>query len=362
MAAKLNRRQRRVLLRKLPDIQANPDRYLWAIDDTIISHDGRKIWGTYFWHDHNNGGTVYGHKLLVLGLVDCKRKVLIPVYWEILHSKKSLLPHKKGWEVATELLQSSVDFGFPKLTVVADSWFAGEDFFQFMQEMGFSFVVEIKSNRKVHSHGRRVDIAQRVDEFFSDRFRKKIFYRGKPKWATEASLVFKDSKMKLKTVAVANKKGLVHECFAYYVSDRLTWDASKIWGIARDRWTIEVQFRDLKQLFTLGEAAVRSKESVETAISVAVIGLTVIRLEQIDRVDTNENQNDRPTPAGAIVNEYKLASLKRSLSQLVTSQPMQKKFKLRLCKENFGKKPAEERKTTKNRRTSPANDVFGLSA
>lgn len=349
------------MLRLLPNVQANPGRYLWAIDDTIISHDGRKIWGTHFWHDHNTGGTVYGHKLLVLGVVDCKRKVLIPVYWEILHSKKSA-SHKKGWVVATELLHSSLDFGFPKLSIVADSWFAGEEFFQRLQNMGFSFVVEIKSNRKVHSHGRRVDIAQRVDEFFSDRFRKKIFYRGKSKWATEASLIFKDSKTKLKTVAVANKKGLVHECFAYYVSNRLMWDASKIWGIARDRWTIEVQFRDLKQLFTLGGAAVRSKESVETAISVAVIGLTVVRLDQLDRVGTNEDQNDRPLPAGGIVNEYKLESLNRSLSQLVTSQPMQEKFKLRLCRENFGRKPAEERKTTKNRRTERGNDVFKQSA
>jgi hypothetical protein len=210
LSEKLNRRQRRHLLRKLPDIHTNPDRYLWAIDDTIIAHHGRNIWGTYYWHDHNSGGTVFGHKLLVLGIVDCKRKVLIPVYWEMLHSKKSDL-HKKGWEVALDLLESSIEFGFPKLTVVADSWFAGEDFFQRLQRMDLTFVVEIKSNRNVHSHGRRTDIAQRVDDFFATKFRNKIFYRNRLKWATSASLVFNDSKLKLKTVAVANKKGLVHE-------------------------------------------------------------------------------------------------------------------------------------------------------
>ena len=158
----------------------------------------------------------------------------------------------------------------------------------------------------------------------------------------EAILSFRGAQNRLKTVAVANKKGLVHASFAYYVSNRLTWDASRIWSLARDRWAIEVQFRELKQLFTLGETAVRSKQSVETTLSLAVIALTVIRLEQLHRVDANENQYVQPIPAGTIVNEQRLKAFQQSMLTLVHNAGKRDKFLLRMRSENFGQKPTEK--------------------
>lgn len=350
---KLNHRQRRRLLSILKRANKNPNRYLWVIDDTLVAHAGEKIWGTYWWHDHNTGGAVRGHKLLVLGLVDRDRKLLIPVYWEILHREIEGYEdlHEKGWEVALKLLDAAMEFGFPKLAVCADSWFACEELFQALRHPSrdMRFVSEIRNNRKVVGHGPTKNLNESVAEFFLDRSRKAIFYRGIKKWAAEAVLRFKDSKQSLKTVAVANKKGLAHEAFAYYVSNQLTWNASQIWAIARDRWSIEVQFRDLKQIFTLGGAAVRSQQAVETSISVTAIALTVIRLQQLARADANKNQHARPVPAGGIVNELTLSSLKRSISKLASSKPtkIRKKVAARMQLKNFGRKPTEELKTPK---------------
>ena len=254
LAPRLNRRHRRRLLRLMEKLRENPDRYMWVVDDTLIPHWGRKIWGTYAWHDHNTGGTVYGHKLLVLGLVDRRRNLLIPVFWDILHREIEGHEdqHEKGWQVALRLLREATEFGFPKLLVVADSWFAGEEFFEGLRASELPFVVEIKSNRKVMGQLRSDTKDVRIDKYFARKARQKIDYRGKKKWAAERSLYFKDSTRKFKVVAVANEKDLDKECFAFYVSDRLTWNAQRLWAAARDRWTIEVQFRDLKQIFTLG--------------------------------------------------------------------------------------------------------------
>jgi hypothetical protein len=114
--------------------------------------------------------------------------------------------------------------------------------------------------------------------------------------------------------------------------------------MARDRWSIEVQFRELKQLFALGGAAVRSKEAVETSISFSVIALTVIRFEQLRRIDANENQYVQPVPAGIIVNELRLDSMNRSIHALVTCEKTRNKCSRRLRHENFGQKPTEDGK------------------
>jgi hypothetical protein len=359
LSVRLNRRQRRFIKRILPDLEANSDRYLWAIDDTIIPHWGKHIWGTYCWHDHKTNGYVFGHKLLVLGIVDKNKKVFIPVLWEILHREKKKdtdqftewASHVKGWEVALKLLKmaTATTSDFPKFTVVCDSWFSGNDFFTELDRNGFSYIAEIKSNRIVTHHG-RTKIESDIADFFEDRSRHKIFYWGLPKWATCAVLKLNDLTLKQKIVAVANKKGLVEKCFAYYASNELTWDAKKIWGISRDRWAIEVQFRELKQLFALGEAAVRSKQAVETSISISMIALTVIRRRQLSSVDAKKNQYVKPIPASSIVQHYQLNSLKLAVTKLASTGEtiILDRFRTRLRKENFGKKPTEEFKNSKS--------------
>ena len=341
---KLNRRHRRRILRCMDLVNKDPARFLWAIDDTLIPREGREIWGTYTWHDHNTKGYIFGHKWLVLGLVDRRRRILIPVCWEILHredKENKNTPHRKGWEVALDLIDKAHGGGFPRLMVVADSWFAGLEFFNALDSRGLGFVIETKSNRRIVAAGRQPHLDCSVEEVFKHHPRKKITHLSRPKWAACANLLFRGSKARLRVVAVANKKGLAHDCFAYYVCNRLAQGGAEIWRIARDRWSIEVQFRELKQLFALGGAAVRSKEAVETSISLSVIALTSIRLEQLQRVDANENQYVQPIPAGIIVNEIRLNSMRGCILALVNKESTREKCARRLRHENFGQKPTE---------------------
>ena len=349
LAQKLNRRHRRRLLRILRTVTKDPSRYQWVIDDTIVQHYGKTIWGAYNWHDHVTDGYVFGHKILVLGIEDRKRRLLIPVAWEILHRDLSEEAeddaentHEKGWQVALRLLDDMIAFGFPKLTVAADCWFACEELFAELDTREFAYVMEIRSNRKIAQHGRSNSEIS-VTEFFSDRERHVIQHNGKPKFASEAVLVLNRSERRLKVVAVANKRSLDDKAFGFYVTNQLTWNASRVWGISRDRWGIEVQFRDLKQLFTFGEAAVRSRQAVETSISVSAIALTVIRLEQIAQADANENQHVRPRTAGSIVRDFQLDSLLRCVTKLASTNEsiFRSKFQRRMNRRNMNSKPTE---------------------
>ena len=332
---RLNRRQRRIVQKIMKSKGNGTKRYIWALDDTTVSHYGRSIWGAYWWFDHSINANVFGHKLLVLGLVDTVTNVFIPIKWEILHRDDGTINHEKGWEVGIRLLKEALKEKFPNVPFVADSWFACEEAFQILNEMGIRFVMEIRNNRVIERHGKK-KLGINVKAFFANIRRTKIHSKNKHKWASSATLVLKDSVLKLKKVAVANRKGMTDHPFSYYVSNQLTWDENKIWSLARYRWAIEVQFRELKQLFALGEAAVRSKQAVETSISISMISLTVVRQFQQENADASKNQHERPQPASSIVNGIKLNSFKVFISKLAPPGEVVffNKFRSRFSKKN----------------------------
>jgi len=93
--------------------------------------------------------------------------------------------------------------------------------FERLNDLGIKFVMEIRNNRIVHRHGKKF-INCSVKKFFSTFKKSKIKFRSMAKWASSACVNLKKSQFKLKTVAVANKKGMTNEPFSYYVSNQLT--------------------------------------------------------------------------------------------------------------------------------------------
>jgi len=351
LAPNLNRRHRLRLKAIFLKVDKDPRRYQYALDDTFIPHSGKNIWGVYTWYDHTKKCCVKAHKLLVLGLVDQKRKLFIPIIWEILHRDLSKLTdaptnedltHEKAWEIGLRFLDAVDEFGLPKLTVAADSWFFGNDFCDGIVSRGFNYVIEVRSNLKVRKHGKK-SIDTPLSKFFMAKERRVIRWQKKSKFVAESVVTLSEIPSSIKVVAVANHREIDEEVFGYYACNQLTWDASKIWGYSRGRWSIEVQFRELKQLFALGGAAVRSKQSVETEVSISMIALTVIRLEQLADADSNKNQYAQPNSAGNIVRKLEINSVSQSILKLAM-QPkpsVVSKFRLRYTRENLNSKPAE---------------------
>lgn len=356
ISLKLNKRLLSRVKNILMRFERNPSRYILAIDDTITQHYGKRIYGTYIWHDHTKNCSLLGHRIISVGLVDTKTQLFIPLKWEILHKQtnKSDVNFENAWEVALKLIKAVLKFGFKFKTVVCDSWFNIRDFKEALIDLGLRYVIECKSNRTVIKYGNK-NLKESVKEFFFEKQKEKIFYKSKKKWASSAVLTFKNFKHKVKIVAVSNRKGLEHSPFAYYETNELSWNATKVWGYSRDRWTIEVHFRDLKQNFALGEAAVRSKNSVENCLSISMIALTEIRLIQIEMFEENKsnarmNQYRRPIPASSIVNYLKVESLVSSINRLAHEKNSVyiTKFKNRKHPKNYGRKPTEAYSNIRN--------------
>ena len=357
VAPKLSRRHRRRILSVITRITSDPGRYQFAIDDTLIPHSGKNMWGVYNWYDHTKNCTTKGHKLLVIGVVDKKRKLFIPIIWEILHRdlSKEIEPtsevsicHEKAWQVGLRLLDEVLKEGFPKLVFSADSWFFGKEFCDALEFREINYVIEVRSNLIVKKSGNSHPLVS-LSAFFAEKLRRVIYFNNKSKFVCERTITIAEFESPLKIIAVANKRNIDDDVFGYYACNQLTWDASKIWGYSRGRWSIEVQFRELKQLFALGGAAVQSKQSVVTVVAISMIALTVIRLQQLANADSNKNQYARPISAGNIVRDLEFISANRSISKLAMHPKTRTiaKFKLRYNQKNLNTKPAEKRRLAK---------------
>jgi hypothetical protein len=81
------------------------------------------------------------------------------------------------------------------------------------------YVIEVKSNRIAETHGRK-KIGKKLTSFFKDKIRQLILFKNRQKFASEAVVTLRDSGAPVKIVAVANRRDLDDEVFAYYASNQ----------------------------------------------------------------------------------------------------------------------------------------------
>ena len=90
----------------------------------------------------------------------------------------------------------------------------------------------------------------------------------------------------------------------------------------------------------------RSQQSIETEVSISMIALTVIRLEQLADADSQPNRHIRPIPAGVIVRDLKMNSMQRSILKLALNPQsyVLQTFRARYNRQNLNNKPVEVRR------------------
>ena len=94
----------------------------------------------------------------------------------------------------------------------------------------------------------------------------------------------------------------------------------------------------------------RHENAVKMQIFIAMLALTVIRLEQSLSVGANEDQYVRPKPAGVIVRELIADSYRKSITKLAhekRGKPAREKIALRLQNKNLHTKPTEAKRIPK---------------
>lgn len=277
------RRCRRSILRRYGD-ELNPDDFVIAIDDTDNPKYGKKIYGCGTWVAKHSA--YYGQKILLIALVDMTKRIAIPLNYAFLFNRAHP-EHENVLSRVVNLLDEQLSEHWPRLTVVADSWFDSAQLRSDCMSRGITLVTEIKSNRLARNGTGRHVKYRPLTEVFSNP-ENEVYARpfqearkpGRPalRFTESKVLQLKTMKTPVKIVAVYNHR-TDKRAFAYFSSTDRNMPGAKVWKIFRARWCIEVLFRDLKQHLSLGQVSCIGKEAADLAVCLPLVLITSLRLD-----------------------------------------------------------------------------------
>jgi len=130
----------------------------FIIDDTMKHHTKFCKWihGVFVLFDHALGTNLKATCIVFLYFSD-GGLIKFPIAFRIYYKDTDKMlwqrgkPHecKAKYDLATEMLQWALKVGFPKCTVLADSWFCMGPFIKDLNRLGLSYVIEVKANYTV---------------------------------------------------------------------------------------------------------------------------------------------------------------------------------------------------------------------
>ena len=241
-----------------------------VIDDTMEHHSRfcRCIANVYNLFDHALG-TYCQAKCIVFAYVVVNERIRFPIGWKVYRQGG-----KKKWELALELVDQAIAYGFTIHVVLFDSWYCVENFIKALVKRKLIFISELKSNNVAEfaieqGRGKRKRIKILISKMFEYgkhlcqdvHLGLKSNSEQKPErtlYKTQSMNVYVSAlKMKLKVIkSVDIRKG----CHKIFVTNELSWNTQKVLEEYSYRWMIEEFFRNAKQLFGFEEASIWSEQ------------------------------------------------------------------------------------------------------
>ncbi|MCH7686177.1 MAG: transposase [Planctomycetes bacterium] len=227
----------------------------FIIDDSKKQKRGKTMEAVGWVHDPVSGRSVRGHQY-VKGLIEFRGFVIpfgIHLYVKKEHSKDLGVEFKKTTQLAAELISSFEAPEGVRVRVLFDSYYLCPVVVGACRRKGFRFFSTLKSNRNLFKNGRKLKVGK---------YGRNLFKNGRKKTGTfrkskRVSYEYIDcQKMKV------GRLGELHVIFSRRKGDKnvlgLVTDEPKISarGILTAysrRWSIEVFFKDTKQLLGLGQ-------------------------------------------------------------------------------------------------------------
>lgn len=228
-----------------------------AIDDTLTHKTGKKIEGVGIYWDHSEKRYVLAHNIVTAEFVNPKGEshpLDFRLYLKEDQSREKRVPFKTKIDLAQELVEDALQLGLEIQGALFDNWFASKDFIKFLQGKGLHWVTRLKSDRNIKIKGRYVAISEFASTLPRESFRK----------AQIGDRVYQVFSKAVNLKGVGQVRVLIsydNEEFsgspAYFATDKIRWEGTRILKTYSKRWNIETFFRDSKQNLGLEDYQLR---------------------------------------------------------------------------------------------------------
>jgi hypothetical protein len=340
-ANRFMRRYRSSVLNRYRSSGISPDDFCYVIDDTDNPKYGKTVFRQGVWH--GSKGLYRGQKVLVIGLVDIKRGICIPLGYKFA-IKNTDNDYKPMWALGLALLEEILGSGFPKLYMAADSWFDGREFIEGLRKLDCHFTGELKGNRNVRTNPGINCLWVKIAKLFQGQKRELLTSPnlkhlrkngGKKKYGTTKYLMISEYSRMLVCVAVFSRRNGA-QVVGYYASTDLSLSGSRLWELSRARWKIECMFRDLKQFLSFGKMHAGGEHAADLAVCMPFALFTHLHFNKPNKA----GKIIKPT-LGNIVQAIREDELFRSIDFIVAVPQHQKVLKLKARRSKIHRKPTD---------------------
>ena len=332
----------------------------YIIDDTMKHHTKFCKWihGVFVLFDHALNTNLKATCIVFLYFSD-GGLIKFPITFRIYYKDTDKMPWQRGkvhkckakYELAIEMLQWALSVGFPKCTVLADSWFGTGPFIKGLQKLELGYIIEVKRSYKLKVSCKTPKLTPkgRLAKRQYDLISLPEYYKGlssitKYGLAPDldagkaAKVLYHTKAATIRLNSISGKHRVIEsidpakETTKYLITDHLTWEAGRIISEYTNRWVIEEFFRNAKQLTDMEGATIRSEQGITTALSLVSWIDSLLHFESYKQGIADKLTKGSPT-IPSIVRSAQYDNLKAVLKRAISEEDYLEKW-LAVEKEN----------------------------